>query len=153
MTTTRDTRHESVIISEARALWDPAGVYCNTASYGLPPRPGWEALQSALGDWHGGRTSWEHWGASTEAARATFARLVGVEAARVAVGSTVSELFGSVITALPAGARVAVPDIEFTSILFPLLCSGDWTSAPLLSNGWSTPLLTVLRRSRSAPCR
>lgn len=116
-----DTRHESVKISEARALWDPVGVYCNTASYGLPPRPGWEALQAALGDWHGGRTSWEHWGQSTEAARATFARLVGVDAARVAVGSTVSELVGSVITALPAGARVAVPDIEFTSMLFPLL--------------------------------
>ncbi len=121
MTATRDTRHEAVRISEAQALWDPAGVYCNTASYGLPPRPGWEALQSALADWHGGRTSWEHWGQSTEAARATFARLVGVDAARVAVGSTVSELFGSVITALPAGARIAVPDIEFTSILFPLL--------------------------------
>lgn len=96
-------------------------MYCNTASYGLPPRPAWEALQSALGDWHVGRTSWEGWGQSTEAARATFARLVGVDVARVAVGSTVSELVGSVVTALPTGARVAVPDIEFTSTLFPLL--------------------------------
>ena len=39
----------------------------------------------------------------------------------MAIGSTVSELIGSVVTALPAGARVAVPDIEFTSTLFPLL--------------------------------
>src|ERR1019366_2609400 len=108
-------------ISEARTLWEPAGVYCNTASYGLPPRPGWEALQSALADWHGGRTSWEAWGKSTEGARAAFARLVGVEVERVAVGSTVSELVGSVVTALPTGARVVVPDIEFTSTLFPLL--------------------------------
>jgi selenocysteine lyase/cysteine desulfurase len=108
-------------IAEAQALWEPAGVYCNTASYGLPPRPGWEALQSALADWHGGRTSWEEWGQSTELARAAFARLVGVEAARVAVGSTVSELVGSVVTALPDRARVVVPDIEFTSTLFPLL--------------------------------
>src|ERR1700727_1167329 len=108
-------------IAEARALWEPAGVYCNTASYGLPPRPGWEALQSALADWHGGRTSWEAWGQSTERARAVFARLVDVEAARVAVGSTVSELVGSVVTALPDGARVVVPEIEFTSTLFPLL--------------------------------
>ncbi len=102
-------------------MWEPAGVYCNTASYGLPPRPGWEALQSALADWHGGRTSWEAWGKSTEGARAAFARLVGVEVERVAVGSTVSELVGSVVTALPTGARVVVPDIEFTSMLFPLL--------------------------------
>ena len=96
-------------------------MYCNTASYGLPPRQGWEALQSALADWHGGRTSWEAWGKSTEGARAAFARLVGVEVERVAVGSTVSELVGSVVTALPTGARVVVPDIEFTSTLFPLL--------------------------------
>jgi selenocysteine lyase/cysteine desulfurase len=108
-------------ITEARTLWEPAGVYCNTASYGLPPRPAWDALQSALGDWQGGRTSWEHWGQTTEAARAAFARLVGVGVERVAVGATVSELVGSVVTALPPGARVAVPDIEFTSTLFPLL--------------------------------
>jgi selenocysteine lyase/cysteine desulfurase len=74
-----------------------------------------------LADWHAGRTSWEVWGESTENSRATFARLVGVEVERVAVASTVSELVGSVVTALPAGARIAVPDIEFTSTLFPLL--------------------------------
>jgi len=108
-------------ISEAQALWEPSGVYCNTASYGLPPQPAWDALQFALADWHSGRTSWEHWGQSTEGARAVFARLVGVDVERVAIGSTVSELVGSVITALPRGARVAVPDIEFTSTLFPFL--------------------------------
>ncbi|MCA1682911.1 MAG: aminotransferase class V-fold PLP-dependent enzyme, partial [Actinobacteria bacterium] len=108
-------------IREARTLWEPAGVYCNTASYGLPPRPAWEELQSALADWHGGRTSWEQWGQSTEGARAAFARLVGVGVAQVAVGSTVSELVGSLVTALGDGARVVVPDIEFTSTLFPLL--------------------------------
>jgi selenocysteine lyase/cysteine desulfurase len=108
-------------IADARELWTPAGVYCNTASYGLPPRPAWDALQAALAEWQGGRTSWEHWGESTEAARAAFARLVAVDVERVAVGSTVSELVGSVVTALPAGARVVVPDVEFTSLLFPLL--------------------------------
>jgi selenocysteine lyase/cysteine desulfurase len=108
-------------ISEASELWEPAGVYCNTASYGLPPRTSWEALQSALADWRGGATSWEAWGQSTEGARAAFARLVGVAVERVAVGSTVSELVGSVVTALPDGARVVVPDVEFTSTLFPLM--------------------------------
>jgi selenocysteine lyase/cysteine desulfurase len=108
-------------IAEAQSLWEPAGVYCNTASYGLPPQPAWEALQAALADWHGGRTSWEQWEQSTEGARGVFARLVGVEVDRVAVGATVSELVGSVVTALPRGGRVVVPDIEFTSTLFPLL--------------------------------
>lgn len=108
-------------ISDAKLLWQPAGVYCNTASYGLPPLPAWEALQAALDDWHAGRTSWEGWGAATEDSRAVFARLVGVDVDRVAVGSTVSELVGTLVTALPDGARVIVPDVEFTSTLFPLL--------------------------------
>ncbi|HXD64260.1 MAG TPA: aminotransferase class V-fold PLP-dependent enzyme [Solirubrobacteraceae bacterium] len=108
-------------IADAQELWTPAGVYCNTASYGLPPRPAWEALQAALGEWQGGRTSWEHWGESTEASRAAFSRLVGVDAGRVAVGATVSELVGAIVTALPAGTRVVVPEIEFASNLFPYL--------------------------------
>ena len=64
-------------IAEVRDQWSPAGVYLNTASYGLPPRAGFEALQDALADWRGGRTSWEHWGESTEGSRAAFARMVG----------------------------------------------------------------------------
>lgn len=59
-------------------MWSPAATYLNTASYGLPPRPAWDALQIALEDWHGGRTSWEHWGIPGEEARASFATLVGV---------------------------------------------------------------------------
>lgn len=110
-----------MLVSEARTLFKPAGVYCNTASFGIPPQPAWDALQTALTDWYGGRTSWEQWGQSTEDARETFARLVGVDARHVAVGSTVSELIGSAVTALAAGARVVVPEIEFTSTLFPLL--------------------------------
>jgi selenocysteine lyase/cysteine desulfurase len=110
-----------VDVSEARELWDPAGVYCNTASFGIPPRPAWDALQTAMDDWRGGRTSWEHWGQATEDSRASFARLVGVDVDRVAVGSTVSELIGSFVTGLPAGARVVAPEVEFTSTLFPLL--------------------------------
>jgi selenocysteine lyase/cysteine desulfurase len=108
-------------IAEAREQWAPAGVYLNTASYGLPPRAGFDALQDALADWHGGRTSWEHWGQSTDGARAAFARLVGVAPARVAVGATASEFVGLVAAALPDGARVLVPDVEFTSTLFPFL--------------------------------
>lgn len=108
-------------IDQARDWWQPAGVYCNTASYGLPPTPAWQAMQEALADWRGGRTSWEPWGDSTEGSRSAFARLTGVDPSWVAVASTVSELVGTLVTALPAGARVLVPDVEFTSTLFPLL--------------------------------
>jgi selenocysteine lyase/cysteine desulfurase len=108
-------------LADAQQLWHTEGVYCNTASFGLPPDPAWEAMQAALADWRVGRTSWEGWGEATNAARALFARLVGVGAERVAVGGTISELVGMLATALPAGTRVVVPDVEFTSTLFPLL--------------------------------
>lgn len=108
-------------IAEAREQWAPAGVYLNTASYGLPPRDGFDAMQAALGDWRGGRTSWEHWGESTEASRAAFGQMVGVPAARVAVGATVSGFVGLVAASMPGGARVVVPEEEFTSTLFPFL--------------------------------
>jgi selenocysteine lyase/cysteine desulfurase len=108
-------------ILQARAQWSPAGVYLNTASYGLPPRDGFDAIQAALADWRGGRTSWEHWGESSEAARAAFAAMVGVPATRVSIGATVSAFVGLVAASVPDGAHVIVPEEEFTSTLFPFL--------------------------------
>jgi len=108
-------------IAAAQELWEPAGTYLNTASFGLPPRPAWDAMQSALDDWRTGRTSWEQWGESTDAARASCARMIGAEPATVAVGATVSGLVGLVAASLPDGTRVLSPDVEFTSTLFPFL--------------------------------
>ena len=106
-------------------LWDAEPGYLNTASYGLPPRSAWVALQTALADWRGGRTSWEDWAAAGERARHSFARLVAADPATVAVGSQVSSLVGLVAAALPDGSRVVVPDIEFASNLFPFMVHAD----------------------------
>jgi selenocysteine lyase/cysteine desulfurase len=106
-------------------LWDAEPGYLNTASYGLPPRPAWEAFQSALADWQAGRTSWEPWAETVGQSRATFARLVHADPADVATGSTVSELVGLIAAALPDGARVVVPEIEFASNLFPWMVHAD----------------------------
>ncbi len=108
-------------LAQAREQFSPAGVYLNTASYGLPPRAGFEAMQAALADWRGGRTSWEHWGEAGEGTRAAFARMVGVDATRIAIGANVSTFAGLVAASLPEGSRVLVPDVEFTSTLFPFL--------------------------------
>jgi selenocysteine lyase/cysteine desulfurase len=108
-------------VAEAQELWSPVATYLNTASYGLPPRPAWDALQNALEDWHGGKTSWEHWGIPGEEARASFARLVGVPVESVAIGPNVSTLVGLVAASIPDGSRVLAPDVEFTSELFPFL--------------------------------
>jgi selenocysteine lyase/cysteine desulfurase len=107
--------------SELDGLWAPERPYLNTASYGLPPRPAYDALQNALEEWQGGRTSWEGWTESVARTRASFARLIGCRAEDVAAGATVSELVGLVAASLPAGAQVLVPEIEFTSNLFPWL--------------------------------
>jgi selenocysteine lyase/cysteine desulfurase len=114
-----------VELEQARRLWSPEPGWLNTATYGLPPRPAWEALQAALADWRVGRTSWEGWDESTGRARRAFADLVGVPPSRVATGATVSALVGLVAGALPDGARVLVPEEEFTSNLFPWLVHTD----------------------------
>ncbi|MDQ4018260.1 MAG: aminotransferase class V-fold PLP-dependent enzyme [Actinomycetota bacterium] len=112
-------------IAESQALWAPARPYLNTASYGLPPEPAWRELQAALDDWRQGRTSWEPWSEATGRARAAFARLVGVRPADVAIGATASELVALVAAAVPSGARVVVPEAEFTSLIFPFLAHAD----------------------------
>ncbi len=106
---------------ELDGLWEPERPYLNTASFGLPPRTAYAALQRALEDWRHGRTSWEPWADCVGAARAAFARIVGCRIEDVAVGATVSELVGLVAASLPDDARVVVPDVEFTSNLFPWL--------------------------------
>ena len=109
----------------AQPLWQPAAPYLNTASFGLPPQPAWDALQAALADWREGRTSWEPWGESTGRARATFARLLAVGAERVATSNTVSQLVGLVAAAIPDGSRVVAPELDFSSLLFPFLAQRD----------------------------
>lgn len=93
--------------------------YLNTASFGLPPDRAWHAMQAAQADWRGGRTSWEGWGESTDRARQSYARIIGVDAADVAVGAQVSQLLAPVAAAVPDGATVLVPELEFTSAVFP----------------------------------
>lgn len=109
-------------LADAQELWDAEPGWLNTASFGLPPRPAWTALQAALADWRGGRTSWEPWDVSTQRARTAFARLVGARPGDVALGGTVSGLLAPVAAALPSGARVVVPEVEFTSNLVAGAC-------------------------------
>ncbi|GAA1517808.1 aminotransferase class V-fold PLP-dependent enzyme [Sphaerisporangium rubeum] len=118
-------------ITEAQKLWDPMPGWLDSASYGLPPRPAFEALQSALADWRVGRTSWRPWNDSTARARAAFAAMMGVAAQDVAVGATVSQMLAPVASSLPPGSRVVAPEEEFTSNLFPWAVSADLRTVPM----------------------
>jgi selenocysteine lyase/cysteine desulfurase len=100
-------------------LWDADPGYLDTATYGLPPHPTLRELNQAVLGWRTGRTRRADWEESVERARHSFARLVGADPAGVAVGGQVSALVALVASALPDGARVLVPSIEFTSNVFP----------------------------------
>jgi selenocysteine lyase/cysteine desulfurase len=108
-----------------RHLWRPETVYLNTASYGLPPEPAWEALQAALADWRGGRTSWEPWNRAVAQAREAFARMTRADAADVTVGANVSGLIGQIAASVPDGTRVLAADVEFESLIFPFLAQAE----------------------------
>ncbi|MEU5912067.1 aminotransferase class V-fold PLP-dependent enzyme [Micromonospora sp. NPDC047527] len=112
-------------IEQAQRLWKPEPGWLNTASYGLPPEPAWTALQEAMAAWRIGGTSWEGWGDAVHRSRSAFAGLIAVPDTDVAVGVTVSQLLAPVAAALPEGATVVVPDVEFTSNLFPWLVQED----------------------------
>jgi selenocysteine lyase/cysteine desulfurase len=111
-------------LETARSLWDPKTIYLNTATYGLPPQPAWDALQTALDEWHHGKTDFLGWVESVPGSRAAFAELVGVPENSVVTSATVSALASFVATALPDGSTVVVPEIEFTSTLWPWMVHG-----------------------------
>jgi selenocysteine lyase/cysteine desulfurase len=108
-------------LAEARRLFSPEGTYLNTATYGLPPLPAFEAMQRALDEWRHGRTQFAHWDESVGRARRAFAALAHVDPGEVAIGSTVSGFAGLVAAALPDGARVLAVEGDYTSVLFPFL--------------------------------
>lgn len=109
------------VLASAHAEFDSEVVYLNTASLGLSPRRSMDALQNTIQQWRVGRASPPDYDAPLSAARASYAAIVGVESARVAVGSQASVFVGLVAASLPDGAEVLTAAGEFTSVLFPFL--------------------------------
>lgn len=101
--------------------FQPAGAYLNTATVGLPPAAGWQALQDALEQWRGGTGDPLVWDSAVDRSRVAAARLLGVPSEHVAVGSQLSVFAGLVAASLPAGSVVVAAEEDFTSVLFPFL--------------------------------
>src|SRR5688572_7393979 len=116
-----DTLSDLLTVDQARRLFSPETTYLNTASYGLPPRPAFEALQAVADEWRHGRTGWHGWDGSVGEARACWARLHGVAPGLVAVGNQVSSFAGLVALSLPRGARVVCARDDFTSVVWPFV--------------------------------
>ena len=118
-----------------RGQFPGAAGYLNTASVGLPPQTTVDAMTSAIGEWQSGTAEPPGYDRYVEEARTSFAAMVGVPAAQVAVGAQVSALVAMAVTVLQQGSRVLVPAGEFTSTTFPFLARADLdlevVSAPL----------------------
>ena len=112
-------------VEAAQKEFEPACVYVNTASIGLPPRRVVAALDDAIESWRTGRAEAADYDALVGRARRRFASLIEVPPDRVAVGNQVSTFTGLVAAALPDGARVLAAEEDFTSALFPFLTHAD----------------------------
>ena len=108
-------------LAAAQRQFSPEGAYLNTATYGLPPLGAVEAIRAGEEEWRHGRTGFHGWDSAVGVARASFARLAGVDVSDVAIGPAVSPFAGLVAASLPAGARVLLAEEDFTSVLFPFL--------------------------------
>ncbi len=112
-------------LDAAQKEFEPAGIYVNTATIGLPPRRAVAALDEAIGTWRTGRAEAAGYDELIDRARRLFAGLVSVTPDRVAIGNQVSTFTGLVAAALPDGARVLAAEEDFTSVLFPFLAHAD----------------------------
>jgi selenocysteine lyase/cysteine desulfurase len=99
--------------------------FLDTASIGVPPSETVEAMRAALQAWAEGRARPQDFDPVVAEARASFARLVRVDAADVCIGHQVSPLAGLVAASIPDGARVVAAEGDFTSVLFPFLSQAD----------------------------
>lgn len=95
----------------------PALTHLATASTGLLPLSAARAVHEAA-DAAAAGTPPDMF-TDMNAARASFARLVGVPASRVATGSSVATYTGLIASALPDGAEVLTADGDFSSLVNP----------------------------------
>jgi selenocysteine lyase/cysteine desulfurase len=119
---------------QVRALFAPANgvAYMDTATYGLPPEPTVRAMREGLERWQAGSAEWvADWDRPAEAARGSFASIVGVAAADVAFLPSVSVGVGLVAATLGPDDEIVVPSEEFRSVLYPLLVAADERGATI----------------------
>ena len=108
-------------IEAAQAQFTPAGVYCNTASLGLPSRTTADAMRDALSLWQTGRVNAPDYDEHVDRSRRLFAALAHTTPDRVAIGSQISVFSDIVASSLQPGDEVLVAEEDFTSVLFPFL--------------------------------
>jgi selenocysteine lyase/cysteine desulfurase len=109
--------------SLVRAEFAPKNTYLNTASTGLLPARTVAAMRTAVEAAAAGDPT--DMFADVEASRASFARLVGVPARRVAAGASVAVYSGLIAASLPSGAEVLTAEGDFSSVVNPFHVRSD----------------------------
>lgn len=108
-------------LADAAREFDAPPGYLAAATLGIPPQRAVRALRADLDAWAAGGRDPAGYDGVVARTRASFARLVGVPATRVAIGSQTSALVSVVAAAVPAGAEVLVAEGDFSSVHFPFL--------------------------------
>lgn len=105
----------------ARDLFTAGAGYLAACTGGLPLRATVDALRDDLDSWSSGVVSPTAYGRVAEATREAFARLVGADVRRVALGSQTSAMVSVVADAVPDGAEVLCVEGDFSSIVAPFV--------------------------------
>jgi selenocysteine lyase/cysteine desulfurase len=111
-------------LRSVRARFSGGRSYLAACTMGLPTHATRAAVIADLDAAATGRASAAEYTAVVERTRAHFARLVGVDAARVAIGSQASVLAGLIAAAVPDGAEVLCVDGDFSSVILPFVHAG-----------------------------
>ncbi|WP_439660978.1 aminotransferase class V-fold PLP-dependent enzyme [Lentzea sp. HUAS TT2] len=106
------------------AVFDVGPGYLNTASIGVPPRHVADAVAASHDRWRRGLDTSSTFNDAVETSREAFGRLIGVPAASVACGATVSQFTSLVAQSLPAGSKVFADPGDFTSVTLPFVAAG-----------------------------
>lgn len=101
------------------SLFAPVRGYLSACTGGLPTLQTTAALRSCLDDWAAGRLDARAIGDQVERCRELFARIAGVDADRVAIGSQVSQLVSVIATSVPDGGEVLCAEGDFSSLTHP----------------------------------
>ncbi len=115
----------TLALSDARSRFSGGRGYLAACTLGLPTRETIAAMGADAAQWAAGRATTADYGAVVEEVRALYARLVGVSADRVAIGSQVSAMAGVIAASVPDGAEVLCIDGDFSSMVFPFLAQAD----------------------------
>lgn len=112
-------------LDSAAAQFDRPRGYLAAATMGLPPRATVEALRADLETWSAAECDPAAYDVTVANTRRDYARLVGIDPSRVAIGSQTSVQAAVIAAAVPAGSEVLCVDGDFSSIVYPFLQRAD----------------------------